>query len=375
MIRHPIIAVIGLGTMGLGIAQTYAAAGFTVLATDAHAPTRDTAVARLGAALAKRVAAGKMEPALREATLANLTVVAGLPDLGRADLVIEAIVENLAAKQSLFTALERIISPDAILATNTSSLSVAAVANGLQDPRRLLGLHFFNPAPVMRLVELIAHATTSQAALTLARTVTETAGKTVIQCPDSPGFIVNRCARSYYGEALAMLEEGRTPSDIDAAMQMAGYPLGPFALIDLIGADINLAATEGLYAAMDGHPRYYPFDALRAAVAAGRLGRKSGQGFVHPGVPGPAPPDADQIVERIQATLINEAGFLLSEGAILAQDIDTALLLGLNFPQGPFQALSMIGKPRILAVLAALHAAAPPALKTRYLPAPILSMP
>ena len=375
MIRHPIIAVIGLGTMGLGIAQTYAAAGFVVLATDAHAPTRDTAVARLGAALAKRVAAGKMEPALREATLANLTVVAGLPDLGRADLVIEAIVENLAAKQSLFTALERIISPDAILATNTSSLSVAAVANGLQDPRRLLGLHFFNPAPVMRLVELIAHATTSQAALTLARDVTETAGKTVIQCPDSPGFIVNRCARPYYGEALAMLEEGRMPSDIDAAMQMAGYPLGPFALIDLIGADINLAATEGLYAAMDGHPRYYPFDALRAAVAAGRLGRKSGQGFVHPGVPGPVPHDAAQIVERIQATLINEAGFLLSEGAILAQDIDTALILGLNFPQGPLQALSMIGKPRILAVLAALHAAAPPALKTRYLPAPILSMP
>ena len=375
MIRPRTIAVIGLGTMGLGIAQTYAAAGFAVLATDAHAPTRDTALARLGAALAKRVAAGKMEPALREATLANLTVVAGLPDLGRADLVIEAIVENLAAKQSLFTALERIISPDAILATNTSSLSVAAVANGLQDPRRLLGLHFFNPAPVMRLVELIAHATTSQAALTLARTVTETAGKTVIQCPDSPGFIVNRCARPYYGEALAMLEEGRTPSDIDAAMQMAGYPLGPFALIDLIGADINLAATEGLYAAMDGHPRYYPFDALRAAVAAGRLGRKSGQGFVHPGVPGPVPHDAAQIVERIQATLINEAGFLLSEGAILAQDIDTALMLGLNFPQGPLQALSMIGKPRILAVLAALHAAAPPALKTRYLPAPILSMP
>ena len=375
MTTRPIIAVVGLGTMGLGIAQTYAAAGFRVLATDAHAPARDAAKTRLGDALARRVAAGKLDVAVRDATLANLMVMPDLSGLAPADLVIEAIVENLAAKQLLFTTLEQVIAPDAVLATNTSSLSVTAVATGQKQPNRVLGLHFFNPAPVMRLVELVAHAGTTCVALTFARQVTEAAGKTVIQCPDSPGFIVNRCARPYYGEALAMLEEGRTPSDIDAALQGAGYPLGPFELIDLIGADINLAATMGLHEAMGGHPRYHPFDALRAAVAAGRLGRKSGQGFIHPGVPGAAPADADQIVLRLQATLINEAAFLLAGGGITAQDIDTALMLGLNFPRGPFAVLSAIGKPRILAQLAALERAAPPALKSRYLPAPLLETP
>ena len=375
MTRTAIIAVVGLGTMGLGIAQTYAAAGFTVLATDAHPPTRDAAKVLLADALAKRVSAGKLTLAAQEATLANLVVVASLADLTAADLIIEAIVENLGAKQALFAALEQVIAPDAVLATNTSSLSVNAVAAGLIHPNRVLGLHFFNPAPVMRLVELVPHASTTAQALTLARQVTELAGKTVIQAPDLPGFIVNRCARPYYGEALAMLEEGRIAGDIDAAMRAAGYPLGPFALIDLIGADINLAATVRLHAAMGNHPRYHPFDALRGAVAAGRLGRKTGSGFIDPGRTTAAPPDAADIALRLQAALINEAGYLLAEAAITPQDIDTALILGLNFPRGPFVALSSIGKPRILALLAALETNAPPHLKSRYLPAPVLRLP
>lgn len=375
MTMKPIIAVVGLGTMGLGIAQTYAAAGFTVLATDAHKPTRDAALPRLAETYAKRVAAGKLTPQARDTTLGNLTVVQDLSNLAAAVLVIEAIVERLDAKQSLFTDLEQIVAPDAVLATNTSSLSVSAIARGLIHPNRLVGLHFFNPAPVMRLVELVAHKDTGQSALRLARRVTEHAGKTVVQAPDLPGFIVNRCARPYYGEALAMLEEGRSASDIDAAMQAAGYPLGPFGLIDLIGADVNLAATLGLSAAMNNHPRYHPFDTLCAAVAAGRLGRKSGQGFLHPESPSILPKDADMIVLRLHATLINEAAFLLATGAITTQDIDTAVTLGLNFPRGPFQTLSIIGKPRILAMLAGLERAAPPALKTRYLPAPMLEMP
>lgn len=377
MTARPVIGVVGLGRMGLGIAETFAAAGFAVLATDAHQPTRDAALNRLADALAKRVAAGKLAPAVRDATVENFMVTPDLSGLHPAGLVVEAIVENLAAKQDLFAALERVIAPAAVLATNTSSLCVADIAKGLMHPARVLGLHFFNPAPVMRLVELVPHQGTAETAMTLARDVTEAAGKTVVQAPDSPGFIVNRCARPYYGEALAMLEEGRSAAVIDAAMQAAGYPLGPFALIDLIGADVNLAATKGLSAAMGGHPRYHVFDALRTAVAAGQLGRKSGQGFVYPAPVDaiPAPADASDIVLRIEATLINEAGFLLYDTGLAPQDIDTALMLGLNFPRGPFAALSAAGKPRILQVLASLQAAAPPALKSRYYPAPLLRLP
>jgi 3-hydroxybutyryl-CoA dehydrogenase len=359
------IAVIGLGTMGLGIAQTYAAAGFAVLATDAAAAARDSALTRLRDTLAPRVAAGKLTEAALGALIARITVVPGPEDMAAAGLAIEAVVEKIEVKRALFAALEAVVAPDAVLATNTSSLSVAAMADGLARPDRLLGLHFFNPAPVMKLVELIAHPATSEAALARARRLTEAAGKTVIACPDRPGFIVNRCARPFYGEALALLEEGRSASDIDAAMLAAGYRLGPFALIDLIGADINLAATEGLSAAMGNHPRYHVFGALRRQVGSGDLGRKTGRGFLHPDRPGPAPADAETIVTRIEAALVNEAAWLLSEGGTTREGIDTALKLGLNFPRGPFE---FGGTPR--AALAALAAAAPPHLRGRYDPAP-----
>jgi 3-hydroxybutyryl-CoA dehydrogenase len=224
----------------------------------------------------------------------------------------------------------------------------------------------------MKLVELVAHPGTSSAALALARSLAEGAGKVVIGCADRPGFIVNRCARPYYGEALALLEEGRPAAEVDAAMVAAGYRLGPFALIDLIGADINLAATEGLSAAMGGHPRYHVFDALKAQVARGDLGRKSGRGFVHPAEPAPPSADAAEIALRIEAALANEAAWLLSEGGVTAEGIDTAMKLGLNFPRGPFEARAHHGADRIRATLAALEAKAPPYLKTRYLPAPEL---
>jgi 3-hydroxybutyryl-CoA dehydrogenase len=370
MMPEPItVGVAGLGTMGLGIAQVYAAAGYTVLATDAHEPARANAHTRLRAALEPRVAKGALSPAAMEATLANLHIVETPEALAPAILIIEAILETLAAKQDLFTALEAVTAPQTVLATNTSSLSVTAIASALKHPARVLGLHFFNPAPVMKLVELVAHPGTSAAALTLARTLTETAGKTVIACPDRPGFIVNRCARPFYGEALALIEEGRTPSDIDAAMLAAGYRIGPLSLIDLIGADINLAATEGLHAALH-HPRYHVFETLKARVAAGRLGRKSGQGFLYPATPGPAPKDAAQIALRIEATLANEAAWLLSEGGVTAAGIDQALKLGLNFPRGPFDAAALHGPDTIRATLAMLESRAPAHLKTRYLPPP-----
>ena len=369
----PTIGIIGLGTMGLGIAQVYAGAGFPVIATDAHAPARETARARMADALNARITAGKLSETARDATLSHLTIAETLAEFAPCDLVIEAIVERLDAKQSLFRSLETILSPTSILATNTSSIPVREIAAGLAQPDRVLALHFFTPPTAMKLVELAPHATTATKHINIAQQITEKTGKTVIECPDRPGFIVNRCARPFYGEALALLSEGRSASDIDAAMLAAGYRLGPLSLIDLIGADINLAATRGLQAAMADHPRYHVFPALEAQVAAGHLGRKSGQGFLHPTTPGPAPADAAQIALRIEATLINEAHWLLSEGGTTAAGIDTAMKLGLNFPRGPFEALGLHGRPAVLATLSALQAAAPQAMKDRYTPAPGLA--
>lgn len=367
------IGVVGLGTMGLGIAQVFAQAGHSVTATDAHAPARANAHDRLRAALQPRVAKGAMTPAQRDATLASLTIVDRPEDLAPAHLVIEAVAEDLSVKQSLLARLEATLGPETVLATNTSSLSVAAIARGLSHPGRVLGLHFFNPAPVMKLVELVPHAGTSPAALDLARDLAQAAGKAVILAPDRPGFIVNRCARPFYGEALSLLEEGRTAAEIEAAMQAAGYRIGPLALIDMIGADINLAATEGLSLAMAGHPRYHVFATLRAQVAKGALGRKTGSGFLTP-MPQPLapPPDAAALVLRVEATLVNEAAWLISEGGTTREGIDTALKLGLNFPRGPFEMLSTHGASSLRDTLAALESKAPPQLKGRYLPAPAL---
>lgn len=361
--------------MGIGIAQVFASAGFQVIATDAHASARDSAIARLGAALQSRVSAGKLTETDRDGTIARLDVVDDLTALAPADMVIEAIIETTPAKSALFAALEAIVAAETVLATNTSSLPVHQIATGLAHPERVLALHFFNPPPAMKLVELAAHAGTDPAAVTRAKALTRAAGKTVILCPDRPGFIVNRCARPFYGEALALLEEGRSAAEIDAAMQAAGYRLGPFALIDLIGADINLAATEGLSRAMDGHPRYLVFASLKAQVASGDLGRKTGRGFSFPDTSTAPPPDAAAIALRIEATLANEACWLLAEGGTSADDIDTAMRLGLNFPRGPFQMLAAHGPAAIRATLAALKARAPAALKPRYHPAPALEQP
>jgi 3-hydroxybutyryl-CoA dehydrogenase len=370
MTARPTIGITGLGTMGLGIAQVYAQAGFPVVVTDTLSSARESALHRLSEVLNARVTAGKLLPSERDMTLSRVTVAEDLPALRACKLVIEAIVEKLDTKHSLFTALETVVSPDTILASNTSSLPIHAIAKGLRHPERLLALHFFNPPPAMKLVELAPHAATASAAIDRATEWTEAAGKTVILCPDRPGFIVNRCARPFYGEALALHSEGRSAAEVDAAMTAAGYKLGPFALIDLIGADINLAATEGLYAAMGNHARYLPFDALKDQVASGKLGRKTGKGFVFPDPPAAPPKDAAAIALRIEATLVNEAHWLLSEGGTTPKGIDMAVRLGLNFPRGPFEALARHGKAAILTELARLCAAAPEALKPRYDPAP-----
>ncbi|ESW60790.1 MAG: 3-hydroxybutyryl-CoA dehydrogenase [Rhodobacter sp. CACIA14H1] len=367
------IGLIGLGAMGLGIAQVFAQSGHPVRATDSNADSRSSARDRMDSILAARVAKGTLSDGEKTAILDRLTVVDRAEDIAPADLVIEAVVERLAVKQAVFSLLEPYLAPSAVLATNTSSLSVAAIAQGLTRPQRVIGLHFFNPAPVMRLVELVPHAGTDADALTTARRLTEAAGKTVIQCADRPGFIVNRCARPFYGEALALLEEGRSAAEIDAAMVAAGYRLGPFGLIDLVGADINLAATESLAGAMGNHPRYHVFDALKTQVAKGHIGRKSLKGFIFPDDPAAPPRDADAIALRIEATLVNEAAWLLSEGGTTADGIDTALKLGLNFPRGPFETLARHGRDAIRQTLENLAQNAPAHLQGRYLPAPALA--
>lgn len=364
----PVVGIVGLGTMGLGIAQVFAGAGFQVLAYDAFA--MGSAIKRMADSLAQRVATGKLHPGQRDQILAAVTEVRDPGDLAPAEMVIEAIIEDLAAKKALIATLEKVVSSDAVLASNTSSIPVAALAMGARHPGRILAAHFFNPAPAMRLVELAGHTGTAPAALVRARALIEATGKVVIASPDRPGFIVNRCARPFYGEALAILEEGRSASDIDAAMLAAGYRLGPLSLIDLIGSDINQAATIGLWAAMGQHPRYHPFEALTAAVAAGRLGRKSGAGFVYPATVGPPPDDAGNIALRIEATLVNEAHWLLAEGGVTPDGIDQAMRLGLNFPRGPFEAMALHGRAEICATLAALEARAPTHLKGRYRAAP-----
>lgn len=370
MTVRPSIGVVGLGAMGLGIAQVFVQAGFPVIATDAAAPARQGAMERLAQALQSRVTAGKLAVEDCDTALAHFTVTDDLAGLAPCRMIIEAIVERLDAKQSLLQTLETIVADDAILATNTSSLPVRAIAHGLRRPDRALALHFFNPPAAMKLVELAPHSATDPGATDRAKTWTEAAGKTVILCPDRPGFIVNRCARPYYGEALALLSEGRGAAEIDAAMTAEGYRLGPFSLIDLIGADINFAATRGMYTAMGNHSRYFPFDALETQVASGRLGRKSGQGFVFPDPPAAPPPDAAAIAFRIESTLVNEAGWLLAEGGTTPAGIDTAMRLGLNFPRGPFEILARHGRQKIRTELARLRMAAPEALKPRYDPAP-----
>ena len=365
------IGVIGLGAMGLGIAQVFAQSGRDVIAFDASPAARDSAKDRLAVQLAPRVAKGSISADAMAQILDHLVVVDTVSGLAPSELVVEAVIEQLDVKQVVLGEVSAHLGPDAVVATNTSSLSVASIAAGLARPQNVLGLHFFNPAPVMKLVELVPHGGTAGQALERARRLTEATGKTVVQCPDRPGFIVNRCARPFYGEALALLESGLAPTKIDAAMQAAGYRLGPFALIDLVGADINLAATQSLADAMNGHPRYHVFAALKSQVAGGDLGRKTGAGFVFPA--DIAPLENDDIVLQIEAALVNEAAWLLAEGGTQPGGIDTALRLGLNFPRGPFEILAARGRGVIMAKLAALEAEAPPHLKTRYLPAPFLN--
>ena len=275
------VAIVGSGTMGAGIAQIAAAAGHRVLVHDARVDAARQAVGKIAAALEKRAAQGKLSRDGASAIVGRIGTCAGLGDLAPAALVVEAIVEDLAAKQGLFRDLESAVGADAVLATNTSSISITAIAAALRRPERLVGMHFFNPVPVMALVEVVSGAATEPQA---AETVFATAaawGKSPVHARSTPGFIVNRVARPFYAEALRVLGEGGGDiATLDAVMREAGgFRMGPFELMDLIGNDVNFAVTRSVHDAFFQDPRFTPSLIQQELVAAGFLGRKSGRGF------------------------------------------------------------------------------------------------
>ena len=275
------VAVIGAGTMGAGIAQVAAKAGHKVYLMDAAPGAVAAAVDGIAGMLTRSVEKGRTSADAREALLARLTPASAVAELADAGLVIEAIVEDVAAKQELFAALERVLADDAILATNTSSLSVTAIASECRVPGRVVGMHFFNPAPVMALVEVVRGLATDPAVADAVAATASAWGKEPAVCRSTPGFIVNRVARPFYGEALRVVEEGvADPATVDALLTGgAGFRMGPFALMDLIGIDVNLAANEGVWRGMNLDPRYAPTALQREMVAGGLLGRKTGRGY------------------------------------------------------------------------------------------------
>ncbi|PVC67638.1 3-hydroxyacyl-CoA dehydrogenase [Streptomyces sp. CS081A] len=279
--RDRVVAVVGTGTMGQGIAQVALVAGHPVRLYDSAPGRAGEAVAALTARLDRLVEKGRLDAGAREAAVGRLHAAGELAELADAALVIEAIVEDLTVKRRLFADLEEVVAGDAVLATNTSSLSVTAIAGGLRLPGRFVGLHFFNPAPLLPLVEVVSGFATDPDVATRAYETVKGWGKTPVRCADTPGFIVNRVARPFYAEALRVYEEGGAdPATIDAALrESGGFRMGPFELTDLIGQDVNEAVTRSVWDSFHQDPKFTPSLAQRRLVESGRLGRKTGHGW------------------------------------------------------------------------------------------------
>ncbi|MEO6144935.1 MAG: 3-hydroxyacyl-CoA dehydrogenase NAD-binding domain-containing protein [Dermatophilaceae bacterium] len=382
------VAVIGVGAMGSGIAQIAARAGHEVHLVDAVEGAAAEAKKGLASRLARLAAKGNITPDQAASATANLRVAGPTGDLPECGLVIEAIREDLVDKRDLFAALAGSQPAGTLFASNTSSLSITAIAQGLPHPERVLGLHFFNPPPLMRLVEVINGEQTSPESLTAAAGLMSAWGKTTVRCTSTPGFIVNRVARPFYGEAQRMVEAGvADAATIDLAIREGGgFRMGPMELTDLIGQDVNLAVGTSVWKQTGHDERYAPTDLQRQLVAEGRLGRKTGHGvFRYDGAGLPLDASADRALAatlntgpivtnplgRTLAMLVNEAVDLVARGEASAEDVDTAMELGTNYPKGPIAWGAEIGFGVIAAQLRHLDAAFPGG---RYRPSPALSL-
>jgi 3-hydroxybutyryl-CoA dehydrogenase len=332
------IGVIGLGTMGAGIVQVALQAGHEVFAYDANPSITAQCKTYLDKNFAKLIE--KEKCTLTQVDLYNesMRYVSEISMLSPCELVIEAIVEKLEIKKSVFAELEKSVSESCIIATNTSSLSVTAIAAGCTLPQRVIGIHFFNPAPLMALVEIIPAIQTSNSVLEQSISIVNGMNKKTVVAKDTPGFIVNRIARPYYGEAIRMYEEGIQKETIDAAMEAIGFKMGPFQLMDMIGHDVNYVVTETVWQSMFYDDRYKPSFSQKRLLEAGWLGRKSGKGFYDYSQETMSvlidPTQFEKIQTRILYMLFNEAGDAAFLNIASEEDIETAMTKGVNYPKG-----------------------------------------
>ncbi len=369
--------------MGSGIAQVAATYGHQVVLFDTQPGATDRAIASIEKNLARSVEKGRIKTGEASEIRERIQTVDGsvaeddLSELASCDLVIEAIVENLEVKRDLFSRLENVLSADAVLATNTSSLSVTAIARACTRPERVVGIHFFNPPTVLPLVEIVPGLATSRVVAQVSQHLVEAWGKTTVLAADTPGFIVNRIARPFYGEALRIFEEGIADmATIDWAMrEIGGFKMGPFELMDFIGNDVNFAATKSVYEATFHDSRFRPTLTQQRLFDAGFFGRKSGRGYYDysPGAKMPEPTrDAElgqMVFRRILSMLINQAADALYLQIASARDIDLAMTQGVNYPKGLLAWADELGIPETVKWLSALQDFYG---EERYRPSPLL---
>lgn len=356
------IGIIGAGAMGSGIAQVVAQAGHNVIIIDTNEVALEKAKSSLAITMNKLVEKGKLTD-IEAAHIQERTHYRTSYDaFAKCGLVIEAIVENMEVKKKVFAEVETYVSNECILASNTSSLSITAIASACQKPERVLGIHFFNPAPLMALVEVVPAIQTQLIHVAEVKTLVASWKKVPVICKDTPGFIVNRVARPFYGEALRLYEEGVADfATIDEAMRDKGFKMGPFELMDLIGNDVNYAVTESVFAAFYYDPRYKPSLTQKKLTEAGWLGRKTGRGYYDykEGAEKPVPFDNDELKEHIASCilimLINEAFDAAYLNVASAEDIDLAMTKGVNYPKGLIAWAEEIGLKNCVMQMDALY--------------------